>query len=75
MLIRGVSTKTVVLRSQPFANCQRLIAVFDPCAECSGISNDYERVNITRYGNTNQYSSVWITFHRPECKALDQAHH
>jgi hypothetical protein len=47
----------------------------DPCAECSGVSEDYERVNITRYGNTNQYSSVWITFHRPECKELDKAHH
>ncbi|HTD24494.1 MAG TPA: hypothetical protein VK738_17685 [Terriglobales bacterium] len=47
----------------------------DPCAECSGVSDDYERVNITKYGNTNQYSSVWITFHGPECKALDKVHH
>jgi hypothetical protein len=47
----------------------------DPCAECSGVSEDYEQVNITKYGNTNEYSSVWITFHRPECKALDKAHH
>jgi hypothetical protein len=49
--------------------------VVDPCAECSGVSEDYERVNITRYGNTNQYSSVQITFHRPECKRLDSGHH
>src|SRR5207237_37588 len=47
----------------------------DPCAECSGVSEDYERVDITKYGNTNQYSSAWITFHRPECKGLDKAHH
>jgi hypothetical protein len=43
----------------------------DPCAECSGVSDDYERVKITKYGNTNQYSSVHVTFHRPECKELD----
>lgn len=47
----------------------------DPCAECSGVSEDYERANITRYGNTNQYSSAWITFHQPECAELDKAHH
>jgi hypothetical protein len=46
----------------------------DPCAECSGVSDDYERVNITKYGNTNQYSSVSITFRRPECKGLDKVH-
>jgi hypothetical protein len=47
----------------------------DPCAECSGVSEDYEWVNITRYGNMNQYSSVWITFQQPECKELDKVHH
>jgi hypothetical protein len=47
----------------------------DPCMECSGVSDDYERGNITKYGNTNQYSSVQITVQRPECKALDKAHH
>ncbi len=46
----------------------------DPCAECSGVSEDYEQANITRYGNTNDYSSVWITFHRPECKELESVH-
>jgi hypothetical protein len=49
--------------------------VEDPCAECSGVSEDYEQVNITKYGNTNQYSSVWVTFHGPECKGLDKVHH
>jgi hypothetical protein len=43
----------------------------DPCAECSGVSDDYERANITRYGNTNEYSSVQISFTQPECKGLD----
>jgi hypothetical protein len=47
----------------------------DPCAECSGVSVDYDQANITRYGNTNEYSSVWVTFHRPECKELDGARH
>jgi hypothetical protein len=47
----------------------------DPCGECSGVSDDYEQANITRYGNTNEYSSVWITFHRPECKNLDKERH
>ena len=43
----------------------------DPCAQCSGVSDDYERANITRYGNTNEYSSVQISFNQPECKGLD----
>jgi hypothetical protein len=46
--------------------------VEDPCAECSGVSDDYERAKITKYGGTNHYSSVWITFHRPECQGLDK---
>jgi len=53
----------------------RLNLAVDPCAECSGISEDYERVNITKYGNTNEYSSVWITFHQPECQELDKVSH
>jgi hypothetical protein len=47
--------------------------VEDPCITCSGVSDDYERVNITKYGNTNHYTSVHITFKRPECKALEKA--
>jgi hypothetical protein len=47
----------------------------DACAECSGVSDDYEQATITKYGNTNQYSSVWISFHRAECKALETAHY
>jgi hypothetical protein len=49
--------------------------VADPCAECSGVSDDYEQANITRYGNTNEYSSVWITLRKPECKESDRARH
>lgn len=44
----------------------------DPCAECSGVSDDYEQTKITKYGDTNEYSSVWISFHRPECEDLDR---
>jgi len=50
-------------------------ATVDPCAECSGVSEDYEHTNITRYGNANEYSSVWVIFHMPECKELDGARH
>jgi hypothetical protein len=46
----------------------------DPCSECSGVSDDYERVKITKYGNTNRYSSVQITFKQPECEGLDKVH-
>lgn len=49
--------------------------VVDPCTECSGVSEDYEQVTITKYGNTNQYSSVHITFLQPECQGLDKVHH
>ena len=42
--------------------------VVDPCAECSGVSEDYERVKITKYGNTNQYSSVHVVFKGAECE-------
>jgi hypothetical protein len=42
----------------------------DPCAECFGVSEDYERVTITKYGNTNKYSSVQVNFHIPECDRL-----
>jgi len=43
----------------------------DPCAQCSGVSDEYERATITRYGNTNEYSSVQISFNQPECKGLE----
>jgi hypothetical protein len=46
----------------------------DPCAECSGVSEDYEQVKITKYGNTNRYSSVQITFKQPECEESEKVH-
>jgi hypothetical protein len=49
--------------------------VVDPCRECSGVSDDYERVNITIIGNKNEYSYVNITFNGPECKDLVKAPH
>jgi len=42
----------------------------DVCSECGGVSEDYERVTITKLGNTNEYSSAHITYHRPECKSF-----
>ncbi len=46
----------------------------DACGECSGASEEYERAYVTRYGNTNQYSSVHITFRQPECEGLNTVH-
>jgi hypothetical protein len=46
--------------------------VVDPCRQCSGVSDDYERGNITKYGNTNEYGTVRITLDRVECKDLDK---
>ena len=66
--------KTVNSTSDSGEKAAMEVAV-DPCAECSGVSDDYEQANITRYGNTNEYSSVWITFRRSECKELDRARH
>lgn len=40
----------------------------DPCAECSGVSDDYEHAQITKLGNTNEYSSVRIKFKTRDCK-------
>jgi hypothetical protein len=47
----------------------------DPCAKCSGVSEDYEQAHVTRYGNTNEYSIVRVTFHKPECKESDGTRH
>jgi hypothetical protein len=44
----------------------------DPCAQCSGVSNDYERATITIFGNKNEYSSARIIFKRAECKNVDR---
>jgi hypothetical protein len=41
----------------------------DTCAECGGVSEDYERLTITKYGNSDAYSSVNINFHKPECSS------
>ena len=46
----------------------------DPCMQCSDVSDDYERATITKYGNTNRYSSAHITFKQPECEELDKVH-
>lgn len=42
---------------------------FEPY-DCGGASSDYERITITRWGNTNEYRSVQVTYHhRPGCES------
>ena len=45
----------------------------DPCSECSGVSVKYERATIVKYGNTDEYTSVSISFHLPECENTKKA--
>lgn len=71
--LNGVCLKYVEPEKSKPHSKRQLVA--DPCAECSGVSEDYERVNITKYGNTNEYSSVYISFQQPECKELDKVRH
>jgi hypothetical protein len=40
-----------------------------PDSDCSGASEDYKRLAITKIGNTNEYRYVVIFYHRPECEA------
>ncbi len=41
---------------------------------CGGVRDDYERVTITKWGNTNDYNSADITYYRRGCKTK-RAHH
>jgi len=36
--------------------------VVNPCRECSGVSDEYERATIRMYGNKDEYSSarIWV---------------
>jgi hypothetical protein len=36
---------------------------------CGGVSEDYERVTITKWGNTNDYVSADIVYYHRGCKA------
>jgi hypothetical protein len=41
---------------------------------CGGVSEDYERVTITKWGNTNDYNSADVAYYRHGCK-LKKPHH
>ena len=42
-----------------------------PDNDCAGVSEDYERLAITKIGSTNEYRYVSIVYHSAECKQLD----
>ncbi len=42
--------------------------------ECGGVSEDYERVTITKWGNTNHYNSADVAYYRRGCK-IKRPHH
>lgn len=42
-----------------------------PDNDCAGVSEDYERLTITKIGSTNEYRYVSILYHSAECKQLD----
>ena len=35
---------------------------------CGGVSEDYDRVTITKWGNTNDYNSADVAYYRRDCK-------
>jgi hypothetical protein len=46
----------------------------DECGQCAGgVSENYERVTITKYGNTNAYNSAVVAYHHPECGDVQKA--
>jgi len=42
-----------------------------PDNDCAGVSEDYERLIITKIGSTNEYRYISILYHSAECKQLD----
>jgi hypothetical protein len=42
--------------------------------DCGGVSEDYERVTITKWGNTNDYNSADVAYYRRGCKTK-RPHH
>ena len=42
-----------------------------PDDDCAGVSEDYERLAITKIGSTNEYRYVSILYYSAECKQLD----
>lgn len=41
---------------------------------CGGVSEDYERVTITKWGNTNDYNSADLAYYRRGCKTKKPQH-
>jgi hypothetical protein len=41
---------------------------------CGGVSEDYERVTITKWGNTNDYTAADVAYYRRGCK-IKKPHH
>jgi hypothetical protein len=39
-----------------------------PDNDCAGVSEDYERLAITKIGSTNEYRYISIVYHSAECK-------
>lgn len=42
-----------------------------PDDDCAGVSENYERLSITKIGSTNEYRYVSILYHSAECRRLD----
>jgi hypothetical protein len=42
-----------------------------PDNDCAGVSENYERLAITKIGSTNEYRYVSILYHSAECRRLD----
>jgi hypothetical protein len=42
-----------------------------PVNDCAGVSEDYERLAITKIGSTNEYRYVSILYNSAECRQLD----
>jgi len=41
-----------------------------PDDDCAGVSEDYERLMITKIGSTNEYRYISLLNHSAECKQL-----
>lgn len=42
-----------------------------PDNDCAGVSEDYERLEITKIGSTSKYRYVSVVYHSTECKHLE----
>lgn len=44
-----------------------------PPENCSGVSEDYERMRITKIGSTNNYNYALVSYRRDECEKIFQS--